>query len=188
MAGNATDPQSEVLAWLGEDRTRGYRAASKRFGVPASTIKGWAQAARAGQAVPTPNARTRARAKEPDRPPAAPVTPADLQPWDPTTCTREQFLTDRIRACREARDQAVEQGHGGVARQWETTIGDYRHDLDQLREDERRRQEARGRVQTETPEELATRLMRSIPSLARVAPAVAREVWRELGRALGEWE
>lgn len=176
-----TDVQAAVLAWLDEDPTRGYKRAEKQFGVAASTVKSWAQAHRAGKAPPRPNARTRARATP--EPPA----PAPEPTWDPTTCSREEFLADRIRECMEARTAALTAGHGGVARQWETTVGDYREELDALRDEQRRREEARGRTAEVTPADLATRLLRSIPGLARVAPDLAREIWLELGRAIGEW-
>jgi hypothetical protein len=177
--------QAEILAWLAEDPTRGYRSAAKRWGVPASTIRGWAQAARAGRAPATPNARTRARVGARAREEEA-ASPEAEPEWDPTSCTREEFLVDRIRASIEARDAAQVQGHGGVARQWETTIGDYRRELDALRHAERREREASGTAAEPDPLELATRILRQLPRLVRVLPRTEGiRLHAELGRALG---
>ncbi len=177
------DIRDEVLAWM-QETGRGYRAAEKQFGIPRSTIQSWRQAAPAAREV-KPNARTHARVRARDERQAAPA-PVALPPWDPTTCTREEFLVRRIHECLAARELAVQEGHGGVARQWEISAGGYRDELDELREAERRKREARGQSDQIDPDQVAERLLRAIPRLARIAPERARELWVELGRSLGE--
>lgn len=182
MADPGTDLQARVLAWIAETG-RGYKAAGKEFGLPYATVKGWAQAARSGAPPPKPNARTRARAEQAQ--PAVP-DPSTEPAWDPTTCTREEFLAEGLRRCMAGRAAALGQGHGGVARQWEITLADYRRELDKLREEERRKAEARGKIEDVDVDALIGRLLRVLPRLARAAPERAREIWLELGRAIGE--
>jgi hypothetical protein len=176
--------QSKVLAWM-EAEKRGYKAAEKQFGIPSETIRSWAQAARAGRSLPRPNARTRARETVGAREAAVVADPRGDDTWDPTTCGREEWLTESIRRCLTAAATAQAQGHGGVARQWEVTAGSYRDELDHLREAARRQAEAQGRVGTATAAEMASRVLRALPGLVRIDRELAERVYLELRRELG---
>ncbi len=174
----SAERRDEVLGWMAETG-RGYRAAEKQFGIPRATIQSWAQAERAGKAV-KPRARARTTTET-----SAPKPEPD---WDPVSCTREEYLDAGIRRCLGAARTAQSQGHGGVARQWEVTAASYRDELDALREEERRKAEARGREGHVDPDQLCRRLLRQLPALVRLAPEVADEVYRELERLLGQRE
>lgn len=180
---DAAELQAKVLAWLA-DTGRGYKAASREFGVPYDTVKTWGKAVKAGAPPPTPNARTGARASRP----AIAVPPPHPTTWDPSTGTYEDFLVERVKASLVARDEAIGQGHGGVARQWETTIGDYREELERTRDEQRRKDDARGRSEQVDAEDLARRLCRKAGVLARLAPDEARRLCHALAVALGERE
>lgn len=175
-----TAHRDEVLAWMASTG-RGYRAAEKQFGIPRATVQAWKRGEDSGQPV-KPNSRTSARAREPAPPPPTPVA------YDPSSGTYEEFLIQRLVASCLARDQALAQEHAGVARQWETTIGGYREDLERVRDERRRADDAKGRSQQVDPSELARRLCRRAVDLARLVPDDARRLYHALGVALGERE
>jgi hypothetical protein len=190
------DANAEVVAWLADNGWR-YRAAAKHFGLPYATVRDIGKAAKErgtvvfpGEAAPShAPARPRARVERPDGEDLD-ESSEDIEPytmvWDPTSCTREQFLVDAINRCLTAARQAQANRHGGVARQWETSAGSYRAELDRLREDQRREDEAKGRTADPDPAELCRRICKQAPVLARLAPDEARGLYAELGRALGK--
>ncbi len=176
------DIQSQVVEWLRANGWR-YRAASRQFGIPYATVQTWGKAAKAGAPLPSPDKRTDSRARARAEAPPQPVD----EEWDPTECTREEFLIRAIKRCLSAakRDEAT---HSAVARQWETSAGNYRTELDDLRDQERRKNDARGRSEQVDAEDLARRLCRKAGILARLAPDEARRLCHALAVALGERE
>lgn len=183
--------QAAVLAWVEAEPGRGYKRAAKEFGLPPSTVRGWLAARRGGTALPRPNARTTERGeggrntrdREQDDVSVALTGPEAEPDWDPTSCTRAEYLEAGILRClRMARAAAG----NGVARQWELTASRHRQELDELRTDERRSEEAAGRLSEPDPAQLAARVFRAVVRLARVLPRhQAVEIHAKLGQVLG---
>lgn len=182
--------QAAVLAWIDAEPGRGYKRAAREFGIPPSTVRGWLQAHRGGTRVPRPNARTTDRAEggrtgdDPEqRQIDAALTGPESEPgWDPSTCSQEDFLEAGILRCA----RMVRDGRDPVARQWELTGMRYRQQLDALRAEERRRLEAQGRAAEPDPVELARRVLREVPRLARLVPrAEGIRIHEKLGQVLG---
>lgn len=174
--------QEEVVAWLRANGWR-YRAAARHFGVPYATVQRWGKDAKAGKALPSPDERSASRARARDD--APPVVPEGGDDWDPTECTREEFLIRGVRRCLVAA-KATATDYPSVSRQWETSAGAYRAELDVLREAERRRAEEAGRAETTDPSELCRRLCRTASVLATLVPEEARALHAALGRELAK--
>lgn len=204
--------QREVIEWVNAEG-RGQRAASKEFNIPRATIQTWVQAWRAGRPLPRVDARTteraerRREAKERAKPPPPPPKPKktmnayaaasgegrealETDPFaddhDPATCSREEYLIAAIRRCVRLQNAALKEGHGGVARQWEISMGDHRDELDELRDQEKRAREAAGREEEPNPDDLADRLMRNCRHLVRLLDRTkAVRLLDEMCRAIG---
>ena len=161
--------RAEVLDWM-DSTKRGYKAASKHFQIPPSTIRSWRVTRRGVQARTSAPARD---SGEVDPPPEHPQTAVE-------------FWSERLKVARTAVSVAIGQGHAGTAATWEGKVGDAFTELERAKEADAVRVARAAASDERDPVVLARRLVAQLPSLLAVADdpdlvasaAEAIEVWR----------
>lgn len=104
---------------------------------------------------------------------------------DPAELASVAFWERELRTCEQMRSGTDDQRG---QREWTIQVRYARQELERCRaahaEDEARRKASEVR----NPVELAERLLKQAPALCHLAPEVARQVYEEMGRALGRLE
>ena len=166
------DLRTKVLSWM-EETGRGYKAASREWGVPRSTIQGWARGGKAGKAH-RPRARARARTRARDSEKSLVEEDEDYV----------SFLQRKIRELEEDRLKASEARHSQTVARLQELTGRYREKLESALQ--ARDAAARAAGELPDPASLARQVLSLVPVLARFEPDACRRIAAELESAIGQ--